>query len=156
MNKLPTHTAKPLKTNVFEDDARARREKRFEREALIEQNRPITRYQNGMVSGGSLAARMQGFTHQNMPLGYVPEPVPDAVRPFIFVSNDSFVLRSLQNVIDWDKHTIVGKSSAIFKNYLRLTSVRLQSTYSLFTFPDNLDRIRILKIFVLFLSLNKR
>jgi hypothetical protein len=80
INKNPAPTAKPLKTNVFEDDVRARRERRFEREALIEQNRPITRYQNGMVSGGSLAARMQGFTHQNMPLGYVPEPVPDAVR----------------------------------------------------------------------------
>jgi len=79
MSKAPAPTAKPLKTNVFEDDVRARRERRFEREALIEQNRPITRYQNGMVSGGSLAARMQGFTHQNMPLGYVPEPVPDAV-----------------------------------------------------------------------------
>lgn len=65
---------------MFEDEARTRREKRFEREALIEQNRNLgNKYQNGMVSGGPLAARMQGFTHQHTPFGYVPEPVPDAV-----------------------------------------------------------------------------
>lgn len=80
ISKSPTPTAKPLKTNVFIDDARARREKRFEREALIEQNK--ARYQNGIVSGGSLGSRIQGFTHHNLPWGHVsePEPVPDAVR----------------------------------------------------------------------------
>jgi len=29
-----------------------------------------------------------------------------------------------QNVIDWDKHTIVGTSTALEKSYLRLTTVR--------------------------------
>jgi hypothetical protein len=29
-----------------------------------------------------------------------------------------------QNVIDWDKHTIVGTSTKLEKKYLRLTSVR--------------------------------
>lgn len=29
-----------------------------------------------------------------------------------------------QNVIDWDKHTIVGTATALEKSYLRLTTVR--------------------------------
>lgn len=108
--KASAQVVKPLKTNVFEDDARAKREKRFQREALIEQNRQAGPSQHnysvsGGSSGGALGARMHGFAHHT-PWGHVqePEPVPDA------------------NVIDWDKHTIVGRSSSIFKNYLRLTS----------------------------------
>ncbi|KAG8829676.1 hypothetical protein FRC18_009157 [Serendipita sp. 400] len=104
-------SVKPLKTNVFEDDARTRREKRFQREALIEQNRNLntnhhTVMVSGMSVGGSLGARMQGFahSHHHVPWRHVAEPVPDA------------------NVIDWDKYTIVGRSTSIFKNYLRLTS----------------------------------
>jgi hypothetical protein len=31
----------------------------------------------------------------------------------------------LQNVPNWDQHTIVGTSQEIFKDYLRLTSVRI-------------------------------
>lgn len=108
MGKTPMPTAKPLKKNVFEDDARAKREKRFEREALIEQNRQtVPMHQPFPVSGssgGALGARIQGMKHQNTPWSHVHEPVPDA------------------NVIDWDKYTIVGRSTAIFKNYLRLTS----------------------------------
>ena len=30
-----------------------------------------------------------------------------------------------QNVPNWDQHTIVGTSQEIFKDYLRLTSVRI-------------------------------
>ena len=30
-----------------------------------------------------------------------------------------------QNVPNWDQHTIVGTSREIFKDYLRLTSVRI-------------------------------
>ncbi|PVG03153.1 hypothetical protein CPB86DRAFT_822262 [Serendipita vermifera] len=75
INKTNASAAKPLQTNVFQDDARARREKRFEREALIERNR-------------AMGIKNQNFT----------------------------------NVMDWDKYTIVGRSSSIFKNYLRLTS----------------------------------
>jgi len=33
-------------------------------------------------------------------------------------------LDRLQNVIDWDQHTIVGKSQKLEKPYLRLTTVR--------------------------------
>ena len=32
-----------------------------------------------------------------------------------------------QNVPNWDQHTIVGTSQEIFKDYLRLTSVRVAS-----------------------------
>lgn len=35
----------------------------------------------------------------------------------------SFLKLILQNVIDWDRFTIVGTSQEIFKDYLRLTSV---------------------------------
>jgi hypothetical protein len=35
------------------------------------------------------------------------------------------VLLVLQNVPNWDQHTIVGTSQEIFKDYLRLTSVRV-------------------------------
>ena len=31
----------------------------------------------------------------------------------------------LQNVPNWDQHTIVGTCQEIFKDYLRLTSVRI-------------------------------
>lgn len=37
-------------------------------------------------------------------------------------------LNNEQNVIEWDRHTIVGVSQEIFKDYLRLTTV---STLSL-------------------------
>jgi hypothetical protein len=84
MSKTAMPTAKLLKKNVFEDDARARREKRFEREALIEQNRQtVPIHQHFPVSGssgGALGARIQGMRYQNTPWSHVNEPVPDAVR----------------------------------------------------------------------------
>jgi hypothetical protein len=82
INKSSASAAKPLQANIFEDDARARREKRFEREALIERNRAMgsnNPYTVSEKSGGSLGARIQGFTHPSVPWGHVQEPVPDAV-----------------------------------------------------------------------------
>jgi hypothetical protein len=82
ISKTPLPTAKPLKTNVFEDDARARREKRFEREALIERNRQMgpknTHYfpKGANATTGSLGLRIQGFQYRSEE----SEPTPDVVR----------------------------------------------------------------------------
>ncbi len=37
----------------------------------------------------------------------------------------SLIVPLPQNVPNWDQHTIVGTSQEIFKDYLRLTSVRI-------------------------------
>ena len=83
MSKTTAPTVKSLKKNVFGDDAKARREKRFEREALIEQNRQTIPIHHAFPvsgpSGGVLGARIQGMKYQNTPWSHVPEPVPDAV-----------------------------------------------------------------------------
>lgn len=53
------------------------------------------------------------------------EPEVDPVGTVIFsdtVLNDQ---RFPQNVPNWDQYTIVGTSQEIFKDYLRLTSVRV-------------------------------
>lgn len=94
MSKTTMPTAKLLKKNVFEDDARARREKRFEREALIEQNRQtVPMHQPFPVSGssgGALGARIQGMRYQSTPWSHVHEPVPDAVRWDVYVTTCDF------------------------------------------------------------------
>jgi hypothetical protein len=90
------------------DDAIRRREERFAREHQIESAR-----QNGLATNGSatqwqpnsLARRLGAGVHHKKPWAVSePEPVHDP------------------NVIDWDRYTIVGRSTALFKNYLRLTS----------------------------------
>jgi hypothetical protein len=55
------------------------------------------------------------------------EPEADPVSRCILaacVAYNNFLLLG-QNVLDWDRHTIVGTCTDIFKDYLRLTSVRV-------------------------------
>ncbi|BGP41405.1 hypothetical protein JCM10449v2_005385 [Rhodotorula kratochvilovae] len=88
-----------------EEDRRAKRAKRFEQQM------------NGVGGGGgSLAARMQhgrlvqgGVHSYGTYVSGMSTPEPEAVYD--------------PNVIDWDQHTIVGKSQKLEKPYLRLTTL---------------------------------
>lgn len=57
------------------------------------------------------------------------EPEGDPVSHGTFVAcvahNNLLLLE--QNVLDWDRHTIVGTCTDTFKEYLRLTSVRVNT-----------------------------
>lgn len=92
LNKTSSPTPKPLTTNIFEDDARARREKRFEREAQIEQSKQNTtagwgnHYSSGTNFVLPLAARIQGGKHFNRSWAAEPAPVADPVRPVPFIA----------------------------------------------------------------------
>ena len=47
------------------------------------------------------------------------------------ISLTSWALRAwMQNVPNWDRHTIVGTSQEVFKDYLRLTSVNITPSLS--------------------------
>lgn len=113
-----------------EADRREKRAKRFT--------------QPGAAAGagsGSLAARLgargrlvQGGVHSygNAWSGTStpePEAAYDPVRASLAVLRVIADLTGLQNVIDWDQHTIVGRSTKLEKPYLRLTTVRLRLSF---------------------------
>ena len=52
------------------------------------------------------------------------DPEADPVCTAGFHEGGDILIWFGQNVIDWDRHTIVGTSQEIFKDYLRLTTVR--------------------------------
>ncbi|BGP17664.1 hypothetical protein JCM10213_004648 [Rhodosporidiobolus nylandii] len=86
-----------------EEDRREKRARRFEQ-------------QNGGGGSGALAARMgaggrlvQGGVHSYGAYNGIATPDSEAAYD--------------PNVIDWDQHTIVGKSTKLEKPYLRLTSL---------------------------------
>ncbi|GAA5825030.1 hypothetical protein JCM11251_006068 [Rhodosporidiobolus azoricus] len=96
-----------VKAGLSEDsDRREKRARRFEQEAR----------ENGVSSSGSLAARIgsggrlvQAGVHSYDALSRVSTPDTDATYD--------------PNVIDWDQHTIVGRSTKLEKPYLRLTTL---------------------------------
>ncbi|KAF9447521.1 hypothetical protein P691DRAFT_820958 [Macrolepiota fuliginosa MF-IS2] len=77
-----------------------RRAERFQREHELERMKHLRVAKNRFPSNGL----GNGYSYENSNGGVVDEPEADP------------------NVIDWDKHTIVGTSQEIFKEYLRLTS----------------------------------
>jgi hypothetical protein len=62
-----------------------------------------------------------------------------------------------QNVPNWDQHTIVGTSQEIFKDYLRLTSVRIARHFMGLSEDFPLDsRTQIQNKYVRTMFFNKR
>ena len=61
-----------------------------------------------------------------------------------------------QNVIDWDKHTIVGTSTALEKPYLRLTTVRRPQRFELSAQVPDPATIRPLPVLRQTLAMLKR
>jgi hypothetical protein len=114
-----------------------RRAERFRREHELEKQK-----QNGGGQASSLRANNPRTAHPLVnlsrsatPFANADDPEADPVRtaplldsPALSSScgcDDSWCRRHLQNVPNWDQHTIVGVSQEIFKDYLRLTSVRI-------------------------------
>jgi hypothetical protein len=115
------------------------------------------------INSWDQSAATSGYHHRRKflnPGGTADEedtPVYDAVRllpcrPYIPDQSDQLFE---QNVIDWDKYTIVGRSTKLWKRYLRITSACLLMSASLnhthtewpsfFQEPDP-DNIRPLEI----------
>ncbi|KIJ55395.1 hypothetical protein M422DRAFT_199595 [Sphaerobolus stellatus SS14] len=88
--------------------AKAKRARRFEREHELERQRA----RNGGV-GWRVDTESSSFASSyNQPAFHVAQGVRDiSLEP----GYDP-------NVVNWDRHTIVGKSTKLFKDYLRLTS----------------------------------
>lgn len=111
-----THAAAGL-----EDDRREKRARRFEAERAAAQ-----------ASGVGIAARLGGGYSRIVQAGSAwdtPTPEPEGIYDPVSCKCGClrvFRLRlsCAQNVIDWDKHTIVGTSKKLEKPFLRLTSVR--------------------------------
>jgi hypothetical protein len=101
--------AAALALDVGDRAALNRRAERFRREHELEKQK-----QNG---GGGQASSLR--THQR------------SAHPFVNLSRSATPFANADdpeanpNVPNWDQHTIVGTSQEIFKDYLRLTSVRI-------------------------------
>ncbi|GAA6028619.1 hypothetical protein JCM8097_007314 [Rhodosporidiobolus ruineniae] len=89
-----------------EEDRRLKRAKRFEPGQGAAANGGGNALAARMGSGGRL---VQGGVHSYGSYSGVSTPEPDATYD--------------PNVIDWDQHTIVGRSTKLEKPYLRLTSL---------------------------------
>jgi hypothetical protein len=111
-----------------------RRAERFRREHELEKQK-----QNGGGQASSLRANprtahpLVNLSRSATPFANADDPEADPVRAAPLLDSSALssscgvmthVCRHLQNVPNWDQHTIVGVSLEIFKDYLRLTSVR--------------------------------
>jgi hypothetical protein len=116
-------------TDLGEQAALNRRAQRFQREHELE------RQKNGMSGGqASLKAKYQSahlFDNRDSraasPSSFAlnaDEPEADPVSHCGLYSS-VFSHATLQNVPNWDRFTIVGTNQNIFKDYLRLTTVRM-------------------------------
>ncbi|KAG8927968.1 hypothetical protein FRC02_007552 [Tulasnella sp. 418] len=114
------------------DDRLQQRARRFEREHEIERQKQsgqhqspasyYSRHVNQAPPQSSLESRMSGLTTS---FSFTPRPVKGQARRKYMNSSmgyDESEDVADPNVIDWDRYTIVGKSTNLFKNYLRLTS----------------------------------
>lgn len=100
-----------------------RRAQRFQREHEIEKMKTAPSGYSGY--GGYKAISNTANTYGNKNAwgnaGF-DEVDADPVNTFM-LSWISVLTRKIQNVIDWDRYTIVGTNQEIFKDYLRLTTV---------------------------------
>ena len=113
-----------LKTTLDYGDkhALAMRAQRFQREHAIERTKAARI--GGQDSPQTYSPHSHLFnrsTSTSSPYAGIDEPEGDPVCPF--TKGSALADMQPQNVIDWDKFTIVGTSKEIFKDYLRLTSV---------------------------------
>ncbi|KIJ62046.1 hypothetical protein HYDPIDRAFT_136967 [Hydnomerulius pinastri MD-312] len=90
-----------------------RRAERFQREHEIERQKSLGKHDNHHGHGGALKSNPQGahlfnrIWRADSPSTFGPNPDDPEADP---------------NVPNWDRHTIVGTSQELFKDYLRLTS----------------------------------
>ena len=119
-----------------------RRAERFRREHEIEKQK-----QNG---GGGQASSLRAsqrnahpfvnLSRSATPFANADDPEADPVSVLskspLMMTHHTAVL-FLQNVPNWDQHTIVGTSQEIFKDYLRLTSVRV------IPYPSGLSEVSV-------------
>jgi len=121
---------KSLKTSNYvldtdDEIAKAKRARRFEREHEIERQRA----RSGGV--GFQVESEPSFSPYNHHTGHITqgvhalslEPGYDPVRSEKVRCTPRMLTLDFQNVIDWDRYTIVGRSNNLFKDYLRLTTV---------------------------------
>ncbi|KAF7356844.1 PCI domain-containing protein [Mycena venus] len=97
-------------TPSFDPNDRAaldKRAQRFQREHEIEREKSRV---------GGPASLKANYSHSHL----FNEPNSRSVSPFGFGQSDD--PEADPNVMDWDRHTIVGTSKEIFKDYLRLTT----------------------------------
>lgn len=104
-----------------------RRAERFHREHELERQKSlrINSGQNTPKSnspGAHLLDRMWRADSPSTLGSNSDDPEADPVCPLFYVV--SFTDNFSQNVPNWDRHTIVGTNTELFKDYLRLTSVR--------------------------------
>ncbi|KAF7370841.1 PCI domain-containing protein [Mycena sanguinolenta] len=99
---------KALKNNTsFDPDDRAaldKRAQRFQREHQIEREKSRLGAQGSLQANYNTSHLFDANSRSASPFGQSDDPEADP------------------NVMDWDRHTIVGTSKEIFKDYLRLTT----------------------------------
>ena len=104
---------------------------RFQREHEIERQKNLT----------SQTANLHLSHHPryaHTPFDQSAEPEGDPVRDLSLAYSSH--PDEPQNVVDWDRYTIVGTCTELFKDYLRLTSVRASFLHA--TFKQSVRRNR--------------
>ena len=120
--KKASKLASSSTSNNFNDTAALdRRAQRFQREHELERlktgkaNHPNSRLFNTVPVSRNISPYGNGGE----------DPDADPVSLAHLWAWSRLLINPAQNVLDWDRDTIVGTSTALFKDYLRLTSVRL-------------------------------
>ncbi|KAK4047421.1 hypothetical protein OIV83_005468 [Microbotryomycetes sp. JL201] len=108
---VPATYGAPAAVAAQEDDRREKRLRRFEADRAAAAAAAAA---NAAASTSYLPAQRAMSSHLSQSMYSTPTPEPDAHYD--------------PNVIDWDKHTIVGTSAKLEKPFLRLTSVPDPST----------------------------
>lgn len=110
-------------TDINDQAALHRRAQRFQREHELERNKNIRNGgQTFLKANHQTVHRFQTLALASRSTSPIDEPEGDPVSPSAVISEVLLTYCS-QNVIDWDRFTIVGTSQELFKDYLRLTSV---------------------------------
>lgn len=111
--------------------ALSRRAERFQREHEIERlkNLRINGSQSVPRANSQGAHLLNRIWRADSPSTFGPNPDDPEADPVSCIpsrlgTDQHSVNNCLQNVPNWDRHTIVGTNLELFKDYLRLTSVR--------------------------------
>lgn len=125
MAKAAAHTS----FDVNDRAALDRRAQRFAREHQIEAQKATPTYNTGgqasLFRNNPRNSHLYDHLRSGSPFLSPDGPEGDPVSHLCKITVRMYTQWSmpLQNVPNWDKHTIVGTSQEIFKDYLRLTSV---------------------------------
>jgi hypothetical protein len=123
----------PNEYNYSDQAALNRRAERFQREHEIERTKNAPHSHSHSSKGNHYYS--QHYSHpasSESPFGSRDEPEGNNVRFDLLYLPGTQTVSHKEQAMNWDKYTIVGTSTEIFKDYLRLTSVGATEVWQVF------------------------